>query len=173
MSLNEFALWSEIFTGFATFVGLFFVAYEIRKSRNNEIRVNIFETMKMWADMEDTLQRERGMDWEDLEDFKRKYAHGDQVGFRDFLSIMNFFDSLGDLVSRGVLDKKTTIGNWGISAILYYVRYKEVLISYREEFFPQWYKKVDWLAEESSVVLPEAAKAFEEFWEKQSESVRN
>jgi hypothetical protein len=172
MALNEVALWSEIFTGFATFLGLFFVAYEIRRTRLNEKRENIFETLKMWTDMEESHRREREMDWEDFEDFKTKYAHGDQVRFRDFLNIMNFLETLGDLIQEGILDKEITINTWGTATILYYARYRDILTSYREELFPQWYEKVDWLAKESSLVFPEAAKGFAGYWEQQTESLR-
>ena len=116
MSLNEIALWSEILTGIATFLGLFFVALEIRKSKNMELRQASFDIANSWQSLSNDRTIVDNLSWKDYEDFKKKYFETDIEAGTAWRNIMNYWETLGESAFLGLVDKEIVFTNLALNA---------------------------------------------------------
>jgi hypothetical protein len=151
MSLNEVALWSEILTGIATFLGLFFVALEIRKSKNTELRQTSFEMSDSWRSLSKDRNIELNMSWNDYDDFKKKYFKMDLEAGTAWRNIMSFWETVGEAAFLGLVDKEIVFTNLGFGARGYWKRNAEIILARRldvEE--PMLFSYFEWFALESN-----------------------
>ena len=129
MSLNEFALWSEILTGIATFLGLFFVALEIRKSKNMELRQASFEISDSFQSLSKDRTIEERLSWKDYQDFKKKYFEIDKEAGISWRNIMGFWETLGESAFLGLVDREIVFTNYRIMATWYWNRNSEIIFN--------------------------------------------
>lgn len=151
MSLNDFALFSEIITGIATFLGLFFVALEIRKSKNTELRQASFQMSDSWQSLSNDRIIEEGLSWKDYRDFKKKYFEIDKKAGNSWRNIIIFWETVGEAAFLGLVDREIVFTNLGFAAGMYWNRHAEIILARRLDISePRLFNYFEWFALESN-----------------------
>lgn len=154
MSLTELSPIADLITAFATVAAFLAVAYEIRKSRQIENRAQILETKKMFQELSSDRKRASSMTWTDYQDFTRKYP----VTSDEFWSsqiILEFFDTIGDSIRHGELEKRPMLRLWGTKATFYWSKFNDIILARNKENDVESFDDLEWFAEETMKAHPE------------------
>ena len=151
MALDEVGLWSEILTGIATFLGLFFVALEIRKSNNTELRQASFEMADSWQALSKDRAIEENLSWKDYRDFKKKYFEIDKEAGTSWRSIMGYWETIGESAFLGLVDREIVFTNYRIMATWHWNRSSEIILARRlDTAEPNLFAYFEWFTLEAN-----------------------
>jgi hypothetical protein len=153
MNLNEFGVIAEIVSALATVAAFVALAYEIRKSRLSEYRSQILETKKMFQDLFVHRQIAAAMAWKDYSDFKKKYPVTSDP-FWSSQIVLEFFDTIGDSVRNGELQKMPMLRLWGTKASFYWWKFEPVIKARNLEDGVESFSDLRWLADEAYKFSP-------------------
>ena len=120
------------------------------KTRQAQLFMQLFEkyrTKETWRDGWELLQ----MEWTDVDDFFEKYDSSvDMDNFEKRYSIWSFFDGMGMLLKKGLVDKEMIyylMGGYG--AYWNWEKFKDVILASRERMnSPDHFAMFQYLAEE-------------------------
>ena len=94
------------------------------------------------------------MEWDDFDDFARKYSHTenpDNAAKR--FAVWSFFDGLGYMLSREVIDCETMYDMTGNSSIAFWTMYEPIIEGFRErDGRPETWRWFEYLATEMKKV---------------------
>jgi hypothetical protein len=94
------------------------------------------------------------LEWEDFDDFARKYSHTEnpeEAGKR--FAVWNYWESLGYILSRGVIDPDTVFDMFGNSCINNWIQFEPIIRGFREkDGVPEMWKWFEYLADEMKKV---------------------
>ena len=101
-----------------------------------------------------TLFEVSALEWEDFDDFAKKYSHTEnpeEAGKR--FAVWNSYDSLGYILSRGVIDSDTVFDMFGNACINIWIKFEPIIRGFREKdgLLETW-KWFEYLAEEMKKV---------------------
>ena len=154
MTLLDLGIIAEIVVAVATVAAFLAVAYEIRKSRQSENRSQVLETKKMFQELFPSRKIASSMTWKDYQDFNRKYPLTSEA-FWSFQIILEFFDTIGDSIRSGELERNPMLRLWGSKATFYWWKFKGVILARNEENDIEAFDDLEWLVDETMKAFPE------------------
>ena len=90
------------------------------------------------------------LEWEDFDDFARKYSHSenpDEAGKR--FAVWQYWDSLGYVLSRGVIDPDTIFDMFGNGCLYYWTKFEPIIRGFRKmDGRPETWNWFEYLADE-------------------------
>lgn len=131
---------ASIVASLATFGALVAVLFEVKSSRDAEKRQAAFGLDSKFSNLLSEVQIVDTMTWESADDFDKKYEKYLE-GTKAYYKLGNFFDTIGEAVFNGLLDREMTIMTFGVMAISYWRKFRDVASKYRVEKGLE----VDWL----------------------------
>ncbi len=144
-------------------IGVIIAAFSFVVGVANTIRVSFDEAGKRKIEYTNnvlnTLYSEEGWnryielmswDWEDIEDFKKKYdSTVNKKAYAQRSTFLSQLDSIGYLYRKNILDKETLYQVGGIISIWGYAKFKPVMDEYRKHPWPKdLYANIDVLAKD-------------------------
>jgi hypothetical protein len=117
------------------------------ETRQAQLFMNLYAHMRGKEFVEDSREL-TSWEWEDFVDFRRKYgSRGDRELNTIFVSTGNFFDGIGVLVKRGLVDVNMVdelMSDW---VLWYWERFGSVIKEYRAVSNPKYFEWVEYLYE--------------------------
>jgi len=90
-----------------------------------QMRTNL-EWMKSYTEV-------ANMEWENFEDFARKYSHTENPeNAAKRFGVWGYWDGLGYLLSRGVMDSETMFDMTGNASIAFWTKFESIINGFRE-----------------------------------------
>ena len=129
-----------------------YYAMNIREQRRNR-RLTLTTTILqpfMTVETAQLIMDILNMEWEDLEDFQKKYDHRMNPGnWAKRFALWNTFENIGTLYREGLLDLETLYrGSQGIISLMWY-KFKPVIEMFREsgDYAEKSYDNFEYVAE--------------------------
>ena len=121
---------------------------EIGRSRRVTLTTTVLEPFMTKDGYGDVLEL-LSMEWEDADDFKRKYDHrANPENAKMRLAMWNRFETIGMLYREGLLDLKTLYGGIGGVLQVLWLKFKPIIEMYRAtEYDAESYANFEFLAE--------------------------
>lgn len=154
MDLPNLSIITQIIASIATVGGFLLVAYEIRKSRQSENRSQVLETKKMFQELYDHRKVASRMKWKDYKDFTKKYPPTSDEFWASQITL-EFFDTIGDSIRSGELEKWPMLRLFGTKATYYWAKYKDIISARNRENDVESFDDLKWLAEETLRLFPD------------------
>lgn len=152
--MEAFGQLAGILASFATVAAFLVVAYEIRKSRQSESRSQILETKKMFQELYVYRRMASAMIWKDYGQFKKKYPTTSEAFWASQV-VLEFFDTIGDSVRNGELEKNPMLRLWGTKATYYWWKFGDIISARNKEQNVRSFNDLKWLSEETMAFYPD------------------
>jgi hypothetical protein len=124
-------------------VAAVFYVLNLRENQKNarvSLTTNLMQTLNSPAGLKQQIELGR-TEWVDYEDFERKYGTENNVDSASArLSIWYAYNSLGELLKRGMVDEDTLYSATGWSAVWIWKRFESVIPEHRSRYMSrdQW-----------------------------------
>jgi hypothetical protein len=137
-------------------VGVFYHIMTLRNTRKNqELQLEtrqaqlFMQTYHKWIDKDLNLANTKveRYEWQDFDDFMRKYGpEADINAYSDFTRLAAYFEGIGVLVKRGLIDPHIVDDLMSINIIQFWEKYENLAIEFRERWnAPQVIEWVEYL----------------------------
>ncbi|MEX2143488.1 MAG: hypothetical protein WD740_02745 [Anaerolineales bacterium] len=146
MPLEQLGLIAEIFASIATVAAFLVVAHEIRKSRQSENRSQVLETKKMFQELFSYRKIASAMTWKSFNHFNKKYPPTSEEFWASQI-VLEFFDTIGDSIRSGELEKLPMLRLWGTKATFYWWKFGDIISARNKEQNIETFAELKWLAE--------------------------
>jgi hypothetical protein len=140
---EQLAFWINLFASSTAIMGLFFVAFELYRNRQAEVRQFHFDTFKMFSiDMKQDRFLENKFRLNKSEDFATQIA-GDYETGQAIKNVLDFYTLLAAAAREKTINQDKAIEYWGQSVISFWTKYGPILVKRRELMGPQAFKQLE------------------------------
>ena len=154
---------SIVFTGLSVSLAAFYYISTLRNAQSNRqlqletrqldiyMKLKLMETDPEWMR---NFFEVAALEWEDFYDFARKFSHTEnpeEAGKR--FALWNYWESLGYILSRGVIDPDTVFDMFGNACINNWIKFEPIIRGFREkDGVPETWKWFEYLVDEMKKV---------------------
>lgn len=152
---EQLAFWINLLAPSTAIVGLFFVAYELYRARQAEIRQFHFDTFKLYSiDLKPDSVLESKLHLHSGEELAKKLI-GDLETAHAFKNILDFYTLLASAAHDKTVNRDKAFEYWGQPVISFWTTYSPLLIKRRELLGVHAFGELERFVNESDKAHPE------------------
>jgi hypothetical protein len=113
-----------------------------------------YQILRTDPDWNITSQEVYALEWNNFDDFARRYSHSENPeGAGKRFAIWNYWEGIGYILSRGVIDPETAYDMFGNGCISFWFKFEPIIRGFRErDGRPEGWRWFEYLAEEMKKV---------------------